>query len=332
MSPQVSVIIPTHGRPNKLRNCLRSLAGQILPQGVGFETIIAIDGMEFADEYQRIDAPPNTSFLKLPRKGASGARNAAIKVARGDLLIFTNDDTYPEPDWIAQHVRAQQLRTRPGMVMGLTRWQTWRDPTVFDALLRDTSMIFFYHRMQSGETYGFRHFWTCNASIPRAMANEIGGFEEQLFPVFFEDLEFAYRVENAGHEGILYHAEAINTHDHRMTWEEYCHREKSLGTMAACLARVNPDCFAVVFGSNDPAELTERYAAWLELDRGDHEGAEKEMARWACRPVTETGDWPRVCEALYRLHLPIKRRLFRTAFVEAWSAKNVLKLVSSATS
>lgn len=51
MNVDVSVIIPTHGRPDKLRRCLDALARQKLATDVTVETIVAIDGGDETDAY-----------------------------------------------------------------------------------------------------------------------------------------------------------------------------------------------------------------------------------------------------------------------------------------
>lgn len=322
----VSIIVPTHGRPTKLARCLSALARQDMPDGVDVETIVAIDGGEGVEPDMPRETPPHTRYMRLPRVGAAAARNAAIDVARGELLLFINDDTYPHRNWIREHLRGQQLRGRPGMVLGETRWMTWPDATVLDGLLRDTSMIFFYDRMTPGALHGFRHFWTCNASAPAEQVRRIGGFEVRLRPVFFEDCELAFRLEREckvsgthadATSGVYYHPAAVNVHDHRLTWDDYRRRESALGRMAHRLAIVNPACFEAIFGRSDIASFAESCRHWLALDARDHAAAEVELTRLLAMPLSGVADWPSLRTALYAMHLPIKRRLFREGFVAA---------------
>jgi len=311
----VSVIIPTYQRQSKLAECLASLARQGLPAGVSMEVVVAIDaGAD--DECPVIAAAPvHTRFIRLPRNGAAAARNSAIELARGELLVFFNDDTYLAPDCITEHFRAQEMRGEPGMVVGQTQWLARPNPTVFDGLVRDTSMVFFYDGMRAGQMYGFRHFWTCNASAPAELIRSVGGFEKRLRPVFFEDCELGFRLERATGTGVYYPPAAENVHDHAMTWDEYRARERRLGEMAVRLARANPECFSAIYGTSDVVALARRFAEALELDRGDRNRAERELGRWVNRPLHEVRDWASMKQMLYLLHLPIKRALFREAFL-----------------
>lgn len=330
---RVSIIIPTCGRPRKLWNCLRALRHQSLPEGVEQEIIVAVDGgWDESDAGSIRDGNPECRFLELPRVGAAAARNAAIAAATGSLLIFSNDDTYPGPDWVREHLVAQAARREPGMVIGETRWIEWPDMTVLDGLLRDTSMVFFYDRMKSGESYGFRHFWTCNASAPREMVVGVGGFEESLRPVFYEDCELAFRIEKTFGSGVYFHSAAVNVHDHRLSWSDYLQRESALGRMAIVLASVNPDCFEAIFGRRDVNVMALEYHEWLNHDRGDHEAVDRLMRSVCEGPLTESCDWREYCDVLYRTHLPLKRRIFRESFVRAASGLTATPSERAATS
>ncbi len=322
MTNLASIIIATCGRPKILGRCLRALGEQRLPGGVGLQIIVAIDGGDDSGGYGRLDPPPGTEFLDLPRAGIGAARNAALGRVTSDLVLTTNDDTYPEPDWVMEHVQAQAARPTPGLVMGLTRWREWPDPTVFDALVRDTSMVFFFHTMHAGRMYGFRHFWTCNASVPTDLLRALGGFDERLRPYGYEDLEFAFRAELYGPPGVYYHPAAVNVHDHRLGWGDYCRREACLGRMAACLWEVNPDCFRVMYGRRDAETMRREFTEWLALDRRDHAAAVVEMRRWIERPVCSVPNWNDVRETLYRLHIPVKRRCFRAGFVGCFDLRH----------
>lgn len=322
MLQRVSVVIATCGRPEKLGNCLRALAQQRLPDGVAMEIIVAIDGGDESGAYARLDRPKDTHFMELPRSGIGAARNAALGRAEGDFILTTNDDTYPEANWVAEHLEAQAARPQPGLVMGCTRWRPWRDPTVFDGLARETSMLFFFDQMHAAQMYGFRHFWTCNASLPTSLARAVGGFDERLRPYGFEDLEFAYRVEQFGPPGVYYHPAAVNTHDHRMRWKDYCRREACLGRVAACLWEINPDCFEATYHRRDAEAIRREFLDWLALDRRDHAAAVREMRRWVDRPLELVPNWEDLRGALYRLHLPLKRRCFRAGFVHHFERRS----------
>ena len=103
-----SVIIPTHGRPEKLERCIESIGRQRLASGDSIEVIVAIDGAICGDESAVVETTDRITRIRLPRVGVSAARNAAIELARGEFLLFVNDDCYPDIDWAGLHIAAQR--------------------------------------------------------------------------------------------------------------------------------------------------------------------------------------------------------------------------------
>lgn len=321
MTATASVIVPTHGRPEKLQRCLHALSMQRLPHNQSIEIIVAEDGAIATGPVEK-SFEDGVTQLHMPRVGVAAARNAAMEIATGEWLLFINDDCNPEADWAATHIAAQSRIDGGAMIVGRTDWMDWRDPTVFDGLLRETSMIFFYDQMRDGESYGFRHFWTCNASVPAHVARAIGGFDERLRPCWYEDIEFAYRIERAGYGGVRYVDAARNVHDHRMSWRDYLNRERCLGQMAILLAEVNRDCFTCLFGDDGPAALCEEFEAWLTMDAGDHERIESQIGTWCSGPLPVDESWPLLRDAIHSAHRPIKRRWFRQGFVAGFRSRN----------
>jgi GT2 family glycosyltransferase len=98
-----TIIIPTRGRPDYLAVTLSSLAAQA--REAGAEVIVVDDGRDARCE--RVARESGARYLALgsPR-GANAARNAGIAGARGQLLIFTDDDIEADPGWLERYLRA----------------------------------------------------------------------------------------------------------------------------------------------------------------------------------------------------------------------------------
>jgi glycosyltransferase involved in cell wall biosynthesis len=86
MSLQVSVVVPTCGRPALLARCLRALERQSLPREA-YEVIVVED---------------------RERKGPAAARNRGWRRAAAAIVAFTDDDTEPARDWLEQGLAAFQ--------------------------------------------------------------------------------------------------------------------------------------------------------------------------------------------------------------------------------
>lgn len=316
----VSVIVPTRSRSAKLATCLKAIARQRLPEGVALDVIVVFDGDEAAAatlDVGQIDRRIRTQVI--PASGAAAARNAGIEMARGELLLFLNDDCYPDDDWLIGHLQVQRALPAGGMCVGRTEWARWDDETVFDAMVRETSMVFFEGDMVDGADYGFRHFWTCNTSVPTTAVRAVGGFDERLRPVFFEDIELGYRLHHSGVPGVRYVAGARCTHDHRLTWSDYLKREISLGRMAVRLAEVNPACFEAIFGYESALAMASDCRAWLRLNERDAANAARLLSTQMLQCRRDMPEWETRRDLLYFAHLPVKRAAFRRAFIEASS-------------
>src|SRR5690606_8162709 len=86
MTPEVSVVVPTCGRPALLARCLEALARQSLPRD-SYEVIVVED---------------------RGRRGPAAARNRGWRRARAPIVAFTDDDCVPERDWLARGLEAMR--------------------------------------------------------------------------------------------------------------------------------------------------------------------------------------------------------------------------------
>jgi len=96
-TPAVSVIIPAYKTAHLIANCLDTVFAQTY---TNFETIVVNDGSPDTPELEKVLAPylDRIIYIKQENKRAAGARNNAIRQARGGFVAFLDsDDTwYPE--------------------------------------------------------------------------------------------------------------------------------------------------------------------------------------------------------------------------------------------
>lgn len=103
-----SVIVCTYQRAESLRDTLGALKQLRVPDGLHAEFIIvdnnSADHTKMVVESFQADWPE----LRYEFEGAQGlsqARNRGISVARGEFILFTDDDVLPERDWLEQIVK-----------------------------------------------------------------------------------------------------------------------------------------------------------------------------------------------------------------------------------
>lgn len=102
--PRVTVAIPTYNRAPILRETLATLAQQDFPP-TDWELLV-IDNASTDDTAAAVaefaSARPAPRYVLERTQGLNHARNRAIAEARGDVLIFGDDDILTRPDWVRQ--------------------------------------------------------------------------------------------------------------------------------------------------------------------------------------------------------------------------------------
>lgn len=99
---QISVIVATRNRASSLAGLLTDLTKQT--GAPSFEVIVSDNGCgdDTARAVREITSCLTIQYFRVDLPGKSRALNAAIQLARGDLVVFTDDDVRPRPDWLAQ--------------------------------------------------------------------------------------------------------------------------------------------------------------------------------------------------------------------------------------
>jgi GT2 family glycosyltransferase len=206
--PRASVLIVTYGNLELTRLCLASL--QRFAGKTPFEIILVDNGStdgtpQWLRETEASRLLPLAVALNDENRGFAGANNQAASLARGDLLVFLNNDTVVTPGWLDRlvaHLDAHpdlgligprtnscgneaELGTRYADLDGMLRFaaEHTADPT-----LSEPSMLTLF----------------C-AAIPAALYEQIGGLDEQYRVGMFEDDDLTMAVRRAGRRVALAH-------------------------------------------------------------------------------------------------------------------------------
>lgn len=242
---RVTAIIPSRGGAGgTLARCVAALLAE---HDAKLHIIASIDGPDAPADLEPLTRDGSVTVVTGEQAGPGGARNRALEHAEGDLVLFLNDDVVPAPRLIDQH-RAAHRDGSPKLVLGGAPFAVPTGDRVLDRMTRETALLFFYSDMNSAERnrdWGFRHAWTLNLSLPRAVCQP---FDDRLRHPMFDDLEWAHRVTTAHNAPVLYRPEAMVTHHHRYEPAQILAREALLGHQALALHRTNPACAAAVFG------------------------------------------------------------------------------------
>jgi len=138
---KASVVVCTFDRPGLLAACLESLRSD--PSAPGSWELLVIDngGRDGTREVvSRFEGQLPLRLLREERVGKSFALNKAVGQARGDLLLFADDDVEVRPGWMGAFVEAARLAPEAGWFGGrsVPRWgpgvADWVERGVPDAL------------------------------------------------------------------------------------------------------------------------------------------------------------------------------------------------------
>lgn len=93
----VSIIIPTFNGASRIGNCLDALLKQT--HNCDTEILVVNDG--YTDETADVVARyPRVRLINQANAGPAAARNHGAKEAKGTIILFTDDDCVPTPDWL----------------------------------------------------------------------------------------------------------------------------------------------------------------------------------------------------------------------------------------
>jgi GT2 family glycosyltransferase len=168
VEPEISVVVPSYRRPDRLERMVRAMEAQTLDKS-RFEVLIVDNqsGDTTSDVLAKLAA--NTTITLRPlctpsRVGlAAAARNLGWQSARAPVIAYTDDDCVPDPTWLEVGLAAMESNPRVGVVQGVTRhppgpredWFVWRE------ILEPT-----------------RWFEACNLFYRRDALDAAGGFDE----------------------------------------------------------------------------------------------------------------------------------------------------------
>ncbi|MGW9195430.1 glycosyltransferase family 2 protein [Micromonospora chersina] len=180
----ISVVVPTLGRPS-LATLLDALAGQ-LDELPGAELLLVDDRRDDTGELAVPGAlAAYTKVLTGRGAGPAAARNLGWRAARGEWVVFLDDDVVPAPDW-ARRLRADlAVPGGTGGVQGVV-------DVPLPAHRRPTD----WERGTAGLAEG--RWITADMAYRRAALAAVGGFDERFPRAYREDAELAHRVRRAG--------------------------------------------------------------------------------------------------------------------------------------
>ncbi len=225
----VSVIVCTRNRCGALARLLERLEQLVVPAGVRWE-LIMVDNGSTDGTAALLASLPGTLPARVVNErtaGLSRARNAGLAAATGDLLLFTDDDCLPDPQWLAavrdEFARAPLLGVLGGRV------------ELFDPRDQPTTTRTSRERGQITTPFNLDGIIGCNMAFRRSALAAAGPFDIALGggtgAGAGEDVDFVYRALRAGLR-IEYSPDALVYHNHGRRTEAQARALKRAYTVA----------------------------------------------------------------------------------------------------
>lgn len=108
--PKFSIIIPVYNVEKYIQKCLDSVINQTFKD---YEIIVVNDGTK--DNSMDIVNKYNVRIINQKNQGQSAARNAGVKIAKGEYLIFLDSDDYWKKD-LLENINRSLIRNNPDVV------------------------------------------------------------------------------------------------------------------------------------------------------------------------------------------------------------------------
>lgn len=201
----VTVVLPTIGRPELVRQCLESLAA-CDPRADDILVIDSSDGDAVSDAVA--DFAPVARRIRCAAPGLGTAFNLGLREARHEIVLLTNDDCTVEPDWV-ERGHAHASANGDAIVTGRVRPRG--DPELVPSTIDDVTA-----REYAGN--GAFVLYTQCMAFHRTPVLEFGGFDGSIRPSA-EDNDLSYRWLRAGRR-IRYEPDLVVWHHDWRTPEQ----------------------------------------------------------------------------------------------------------------
>lgn len=225
----LSVVIPTYNKLSRLQYVIKGLEMQNARRDQ-FEVIIVNDGSTDQTQQYLESIQPNFALevVEQENKGQAVARNKGIAKAKGDIILFIDDDILIPPDFIENHIYAHKMNPNTIVLGKINLIYANLFDQIENMFLQKsyTEVLDSLHRLCCKDLYlGMvetiyqkrfdQLFWICftggNSSVEHKMLEKVGFFDEQFYRWGPEDIELGYRF-NLSRTSFMYHPECYCFH------------------------------------------------------------------------------------------------------------------------
>jgi cellulose synthase/poly-beta-1,6-N-acetylglucosamine synthase-like glycosyltransferase len=221
-------VIPAYNSAPTLAQCLLALQHQTRAPD---EIIVVDDGS--TDETFQVAERIGADVIHQPRQGPAAARNRGAQHARGEVMLFTDADCEPSPEWVA---RMSAAFADPPIIATKGSYRTRQRQLI--ARLIQLEYEFRYERMARFAQIDFVD--SSSAGYRRAAFLRAGGFDTTFPMPSVEDIDLAFRLARQGCR-MIFVRDAWVWHQHPVSLSKYLRRKAQYGWWRARIYLRHPD-------------------------------------------------------------------------------------------
>jgi glycosyltransferase involved in cell wall biosynthesis len=224
-----SIVIPTFNGGSRIGNCLDSLVKQT--KGRDVEILVVDDGSS-DNTTSIVSRYSSVRLISQSNAGPAAARNVGALEARGSILLFTDDDCVPLPDWLDAMLGAF---VDPNVVGAKGVYRTHQKSLAARFVQIEYEDKY---RLMSGLS-SIDFIDTYSAGYRRDRFLEMRGYDTSFPVACAEDVELSYRMSARGWK-MTFVPEAIVYHTHPDTFLRYLKKKYKFAFWRVLAVRKNP--------------------------------------------------------------------------------------------
>lgn len=213
-NPKASIIIPVYNQLESTLACIKSVVDHC--HGESYEIIVADDCSQ--DDTKNLEKKIENLIVARPKnnQGFLGNCKHAIHSARGEYLVFLNNDTNVQKNWLQELISVLEGDASVGLVGSKLVYP--------DGQLQEAGGIIFsdgsgwnYGRFSDPQLPEFNYVrevdYISGASIAlrRDMWERLGGFDERFKPAYYEDTDLCFQIRKSGYK-VIYNPFSVAVH------------------------------------------------------------------------------------------------------------------------
>lgn len=224
-----SIIIPTFNGASNLAKCLDALVKQTAARSV--DILVVCDGST-DNTVEVVGRYPGVGLVAQANAGPASARNRGARESRGAIILFTDDDCVPQPDWL-DAMLVPFLDPEVAAVKGVYLSRQTSVAARFVQIEYEDR----YRRMAGLDSIDFID--TYSAAFRRDLFLEMAGYDASFPVACAEDVELSYRMSARGWKMKFIPAAKVY-HTHPDTFSRYLKKKYKFAFWRVLAVRKNP--------------------------------------------------------------------------------------------